>query len=76
MNHHFFSGGVDMAGKANSVFGFRYDREAQVRLDVDRSLAITPVVTDIINDNGNVIIVSGKRGWGVPAAAKVLQELE
>ena len=60
MNHYFFSGGVGVAGKANGVFGFRYDREGQVRLDVDSSLTSTSIVTNVINDNGNVGRVCGK----------------
>jgi len=60
VNHHFFSGAVCIIGKANGVLGFRYDREGQVSLDVDGSLTSAPVVTDIIDDNGDIVMVCGK----------------
>jgi hypothetical protein len=42
------------------VSGFRYDREGKISLNVDSSLTSAPVVSDIINDNGNVVMVCGK----------------
>jgi len=60
VNHHFFSRDVGIIGKANGVLGFRYDRESQVSLDVDGSLTSASVVTDIIDDNGDIVMVCGK----------------
>ena len=60
MNHDFLAGGVGITGKANSVLGLRYDREGQVRLDVDSSFTGAPVVTNVVNDNGYVGRVCGK----------------
>jgi hypothetical protein len=60
MNHHFFPGVVGVAGKPKGVLGFRYDREGKISLNIDSSLTSAPVVTDIINDNGNVVLVCGK----------------
>lgn len=51
---------MGIIGKANGVLGFRYDREGQVSLDVDGSLTSAPVVTDIIDDNGDIVMVCGK----------------
>jgi hypothetical protein len=51
---------MGIIGKANGVLGFRYDREGQASLDVDGSLTSAPVVTDIIDDNGDIAMVCGK----------------
>ena len=60
MHHYFSSGAVCITGQANGVLGFRYDRESQMSLDVDGSLASAPVVANIIDDNGDIAMVRGK----------------
>ena len=60
MNHHFFPSVVGVAGQPKGVLGLWYNREGKMTLNVDSSLISAPVVSDIIDDNGNIVMLGGK----------------